>query len=220
METGGIQTLMKVLNLGKLDYQAAWQVQLETWEAVHSGDEDTLILVEHDPVLTLGVATHNENLLLTEAAYRERGIAIHQTDRGGDVTYHGPGQLVAYPIFDLSRKGKDLHAWLRALEQIGIDFLEEFGIAGRRFPPNTGVWIGDEKVLAIGIKVRKWVSLHGIALNCNNPLDVYELFVPCGIRGYGVTSMSRLLDRDFLPEDGIQLVTKLFLKLSENPLCI
>lgn len=165
-------------------------------EGVLGGGPDTLLLVEHEPVLTLGASFHAENLLLSTADYEARGIEVMPTDRGGDVTYHGPNQLVAYPIFDLNRHGKDLHKWLRDLEEAVILTLVAFGLEGYRFPPHTGVWVNGKKICAIGIKVKRWVSMHGIALNCNNDLSVFDSFVPCGIVGYGVTSLSQELGRD------------------------
>ena len=185
----------EIIDLGRLEYRAAWERQLEIAEQVMAGGPDTLVFVEHPPVLTLGANFHEENLLHPREWYEERGIAIHKTDRGGDVTYHGPNQLVIYPIYDVSRHGKDLHRWIRALEETMLLTLSRFGIEGRRFPPHTGAWVGDRKVAAIGVKVKKWVSLHGIALNCDNDLRVFESFVPCGIEGYGVTSLSEELGR-------------------------
>jgi len=185
---------MKTLDLGRMGYRPAWDVQRQIAEEVIAGGEDTLIFVEHDPVLTLGASFHESNLLLPVAKYEEQGIEVVRTDRGGDVTYHGPGQLVVYPIFDLKRHGQDLHKWMRDLEETVILGLREFGIEGRRFPPHTGVWVGvmenPLKIAAIGVKVRKWVSLHGIALNCDNDLGAFDLIVPCGIVGHGVTSLS------------------------------
>ncbi len=192
---------MKTLDLGVLEYLEAWERQKELAQAVIEGEEDTLIFVEHPAVLTLGANFHEENLLLPISEYEDRGIAVHRTDRGGDVTYHGPGQLVIYPIFNLERHGKDLHRWMRGLEQTMIDTCSAFGISARRFPPHTGAWVGDKKIAAIGVKIKRWVSMHGIALNCANDLDVYELFVPCGIRGYGVTSLSSEAGRAVLPGD-------------------
>ncbi|ARU39796.1 hypothetical protein CCB80_01005 [Armatimonadetes bacterium Uphvl-Ar1] len=183
---------VRVLDLGRLGYQVAWDRQLEVHQEVLDGDEDCLIFVEHDPVLTLGANFHEENLLLTREQYGERGIDVVRTDRGGDVTYHGPGQLVIYPIFDLTRHGRDLHKWMRDLEETMIVTCGEFGVeAGRLSDVNTGAWVGNRKIAAIGVKVRRWVSLHGIAINCSNDLGVFDLIVPCGVVGHGVTSLSR-----------------------------
>ena len=185
-----------VRDLGHLAYGPAFDVQRAVLDEVVAGSPDTLLLVEHDPVLTLGANFHQENLLLAPEEYAARGIEVVPTDRGGDVTYHGPKQLVAYPIFDLNRHGRDLHKWLRDLEEAVIVLLAEYGLEGYRFPPHTGVWVKGKKICAIGIKVKRWVSMHGIALNCNNDLSVFESFVPCGIVGYGVTSISQELGRD------------------------
>jgi len=196
---------MKTLDLGRMGYRPAWDVQRQVAEEVIAGGEDTLILVEHDPVLTLGASFHESNLLLQVSEYEKRGIEVVRTDRGGDVTYHGPGQLVVYPIFDLKRHGQDLHRWMRDLEEAVIVSLREFGIEGWRFSPHTGVWVGSQedplKVAAIGVKVRKWVSLHGIALNCDNDLKEFDLIVQCGIVGHGVTSVSATISRPVSVED-------------------
>ena len=199
-----------VRGLGFLGYQEAWEIQKQVAEEVISGAPDALLLVEHPPVLTLGASFHSENLLFTREQIEARGVQVHETDRGGDVTYHGPGQLVMYPIFDVSRHGKDLHQWLRDLEETQIQLLAGLGIEARSFAPHTGAWVGDEKVAAIGVKIRKWVSLHGIALNCSNDLKEFGLIVPCGISNYGVTSVSQLLGRVFSVEEAKPLATRAF----------
>lgn len=178
-------------------YEPCVDLQRETLEQVVAGERpSTLLLVEHDPVLTLGANFHEENLLMPAEAYRARGIQVARTDRGGDVTYHGPGQLVAYPIFALEPLGKDLHRWLRELESTVIETIAAFGLVGERNSVNTGVWVGNRKICAMGIKVRRWVSMHGLALNCDPDLGAFGLIVPCGIRGdYGVTSLSQELGR-------------------------
>jgi lipoyl(octanoyl) transferase len=185
----------EVQDLGRLDYRTAWDYQLDAVSEVQQGARNRLLLVEHEPVLTLGANFHQENLLLPRSEYERRGLQVIETDRGGDVTWHGPGQLVIYPIFDL-RESKDLHRWLRTLEEAMLMTVSSFGLKGRRFPPHTGAWIGDRKIAAIGIKVKRWVSLHGISLNCNNDLTTYDLFTPCGIREYGVTSLTKELRRE------------------------
>ena len=195
-----------------MPYRQAWDRQLEDHERVLRGGPNQLLFVEHDPVLTLGAGFHEENLLLPRREYERRGIELIDTDRGGDVTYHGPGQLVIYPIFNLSAS-KDLHAWLRALEQSMIDTLAALGLVARRFPPHTGAWVGDRKIAAIGIKVKRWVSLHGIALNCNNALSVYDLFVPCGIQHFGVTSLSQELSREVHASEAQAHVIEAFKRL-------
>lgn len=184
-----------VLDLGRMAFGPYYELQLRHVEEVLAGSRDRLLLVEHEPVLTLGANFHESNLLLPRDEYAARGIEVVPTDRGGDVTYHGPGQLVAYPVFSLERRRRDLHRWLRDLEEVVIQTLAGYGVAGRRFPPHTGVWVEDLKMCAIGIKVRRWVSFHGLALNCDNELSPFDLIVPCGIEGYGVTSLSQRVGR-------------------------
>ena len=184
-------------NIGRLTYDAALAVQTERQQAVIAGEAgSTLFLVEHEPVITLGANFHRENLRLSLDEYAALGIAIEETGRGGDVTYHGPGQLVAYPVFDLRHFGQDLHRWMRDLEEVFIRAVNEFGLTARRFPTHTGVWVGDGKVAAIGVKVSRWVSIHGVALNCDADLSPFETIVPCGIQGFGVTSLSTELGRE------------------------
>jgi lipoyl(octanoyl) transferase len=194
--------LAKLRDLGRLGYMEAWDVQRQIQAEVQLGKtDDTLVFVEHPPVLTLGANFHESNLLLTREDYSVRGIEVLRTDRGGDVTFHGPNQLVIYPIFDLRRHGKDLHQWLRDLEEAIIEVCGSFGLRGERSNVNTGVWIRDRKVAAIGIKVSKWVSIHGIALNCDNDLSPFDLIVPCGIQTHGVTSLSHEADKPISIDD-------------------
>lgn len=192
----------RLLDLGRMAYQPAWEVQKAVAEEVIAGGPDTLVFVEHDPVMTLGASFHESNLLLPLAEYEERGIEVVRTDRGGDVTYHGPRQLVVYPIFDLRRHGRDLHKWMRSLEEAVIVAAASFGVEGYREPDvNTGVFAGGKKFAAIGVKVRKWVSIHGIAINCDNDLSPFGLIVPCGIKTHGVTSLSNESGRSITIED-------------------
>jgi lipoyl(octanoyl) transferase len=194
-----------------MEYQACWDLQLRV-HALRVAREipDTLLLVEHDAVLTHGASFDPSNLLLKPAQYAERGIQVTRTDRGGDVTYHGPRQLVMYPIFDVRDHGGDLHVWLRDLEETIISVLTKFGLEGYRFPPHTGVWVRNRKVAAIGIRVSRWVSMHGIALNCNNDLEPFSLIIPCGIKGYEVTSLSRETGHDVGIADAMPHVVSSF----------
>ena len=203
--------IARVVDLGRMEYAACTEYQREVLDAVAHGQQpNTLLFVEHEPVLTLGANFHPENLLLPVAEYAPRGIDVQPTDRGGDVTYHGPNQLVIYPIFNLNDFGRDLHKWLRDLEETVLRILLEYGLDGYRFPPHTGVWVKGAKVAAIGIKVRRWVSMHGIALNCNNDLAPFGLIVPCGIEGYDVTSISRELGKDVSVEQVKPVATRAF----------
>lgn len=182
---------VEVLDLGVVGFEEADRFQRELLIQIRQGERpSTLLLLEHPPTLTLGASFQPQNLLHPRSFYEAGGIRVIPTDRGGDVTYHGPGQLVAYPVFDLQDLGKDLHRWLRGLEETSIQLLSGYGIEGRRFAPHTGVWVGGEKVTAIGIKVSRWVSFHGMAVNCDNDLAPFSEIVPCGIHGYGVTSLS------------------------------
>lgn len=191
--------------LGRIDYQEAWARQEALVRARTAGEVgDILLLVEHPPVYTLGRSGKVEHLLLDEAGRAAAGIALHRVDRGGDITYHGPGQLVGYPILDLKRLYRargydrpDLHHYLRRLEAVLIDALDEWGIDGWRFEGYTGVWVGTRpdprKIAAIGVKVSsKGISSHGFALNVNPDLAHFAGIIPCGIAAHGVTSMARV----------------------------
>jgi lipoyl(octanoyl) transferase len=213
-------TSFNVQDLGLVEYGPCVQLQETILEQVHQGlRPNTLLLVEHPPVLTLGAGFHQENLLFADSWYQDKGIQLHKCGRGGDVTLHNPGQLVAYPIFSLEAQGKDLHLWLRQLEDVVMSALTTLGVESTRFSPHTGVWIssndcGPQKVCAIGIRVRKWVSMHGLALNCNNDLEPFEWIVPCGIREFGVTSLSAALNRTISVEDAKPLLVNAFRALS------
>ncbi|MDH7499569.1 MAG: lipoyl(octanoyl) transferase LipB, partial [candidate division NC10 bacterium] len=162
---------------------------------------DLLLLLEHEPVITLGKSGRAEHIRVSEEELARRGIALHRVDRGGDVTFHGPGQMVAYPILDLTQHGKDVHLYCRRLEEVGLKVLSDYGVSGQRVPGLTGVWVGEEKVMAIGIGVKRWVSLHGVAFNVNTDLECFRLIDPCGIKERGVTSLGSLLKREVpLPE--------------------
>ena len=176
-------------------YAEALAMQYALAEQRGRGDiPDTLLLLEHPPTITLGRRTDERDLKTSEAALRARGFAVERVDRGGEITYHAPGQLVGYPILDLRGHGQDLHKYLRDLEEVLIQTLSVYGLAGKRVPGRTGVWVSDRKIAAIGIKVSRWVSLHGFALNISNDLAPFrEDFVPCGISDKGVTSMAEQL---------------------------
>jgi len=156
---------------------------------------DTLLLVEHPHVLTLGVRGDGgrSHILATDEALALRGIEIHETGRGGDITYHGPGQIVGYPIIDLNPDRRDVHRYVRDLETVLIRTAADYGIDAGRIEGLTGVWVGDEKLAAIGVRIARWITSHGFALNVTTDLDHFALIVPCGIADRGVTSLSRLL---------------------------
>jgi lipoyl(octanoyl) transferase len=158
---------------------------------------DVLLLVEHPPVLTLGVRGDGgrSHILASAADLSTRGIEVFEAGRGGDITYHGPGQLVGYPILDLKPDRQDVHRYVRDLEEVLIRTVAAFGIQAGRVPGCTGVWVGDEKIAAIGVRIARWVTSHGFALNVSTDLDHFKLIVPCGIADKGVTSISRLAGR-------------------------
>jgi lipoyl(octanoyl) transferase len=183
---------------GRTGYAEALQRQ-EDWVARRNAGElgDTLVFTEHEPVFTLGVRKDaDRNLLWNDEELRRHGIARHATNRGGDVTYHGPGQVVGYPIVNLAPR-KDLHAYLRFLEQVLIDSVGQFGLAAGRNPGKTGLWLGPRKIAAIGVAVKKWTSFHGFALNVNTDLAPFRGIIPCGIAAADgtVTSMHLELGR-------------------------
>lgn len=183
-----------VVDLGRLEYDAALALQEAARDAVAEGKvPDLLLYVEHPPVYTLGRGAAQEHLLLSPEVLAARGAIVRRVSRGGDVTYHGPGQLVGYPILNLERYGRDLHRYVRALEAALIGALAEFGVKAVRVPGLTGVWVGQEKIAAIGVAVRRWVTYHGFALNVAVDLDRFRAIVPCGIRDRGVTSLDRFL---------------------------
>jgi lipoyl(octanoyl) transferase len=156
---------------------------------------DTLLLLEHDPVFTLGRNARHENVLVSGELLRARGFDVFEAGRGGDVTYHGPGQLVAYPILDLAPDRKDVHRYVRDLEEVMIRVCADYGLAAGRVEGRTGCWMGDAKIGAVGVRLSRWVTSHGLAFNVNADLAPFGLIVPCGIRDKGVTSLERLLGR-------------------------
>ena len=157
---------------------------------------DQLLLLEHPPVITLGVGASRDNVLAPAAALVRRGIELHEVRRGGDVTYHGPGQLVGYPILMLKPDRCDVHRYVRDLEETLIRAVAEFGVRGARVPGLTGVWVGNDKLAAIGVRLSRWVTSHGFALNVTTDLDDFALIRACGLTGRGVTSLKRLTGRD------------------------
>ena len=195
-----------VRELGRLDYGRALDLQAELVSRRKQGEiPDQLLLLEHPHVITLGRNGHMENLLATSEVLRSSGIAFHPTDRGGDITYHGPGQLVGYPILDLREWKRDVGAYVRSIEQVLIDLLADFRITAGRIPGCTGVWVDNAKIAAIGVHISRWVTSHGFALNVNTDLQYFQYIVPCGLTK-PVTSMARLGARASLEEVSRRLV--------------
>lgn len=204
--------------LRKIDYQEAWEIQKACAEQRLNGERpDTLLLLEHPPTLTLGRSAKPENLLATPQELAEEGFALIESDRGGDITYHGDGQLVGYPILNLREAphNSDLHLYLRNLEEVLIQTLKTWSIKADRFPGYTGVWVDRQtphptKIAAIGVKASRWITQHGFALNVTTNLSHFQKIVPCGIRDYGVTSLEQILKRPLALEEVIPPLTKAF----------
>lgn len=189
--------------LGFTPYAQAHQLQHELVER-RKRDEipDALLLLEHPHVITLGRAANRANVLIDDAARGARGVELFETGRGGDVTYHGPGQLVGYPIIKLRLGEQDIRRYVRDLQEVLIHAARDFGIeAEPRGGDFVGVWVGDEKLAAIGIRIARWVTMHGFAFNVTTDLDYFQMIVPCGIRDHGVTSLAKLLGRPIAMTD-------------------
>ncbi len=186
--------LCQVEQLGMVDYADALRLQQARLAARKAGTiPDALLLLEHPHVYTLGRNAKHENLLFSAERLAQLGATVFETDRGGDVTYHGPGQLVGYPVFDLKQHRRDLGWYMRSLEEVFIRVAEGFGIQAGRTPKATGVWVGNDKLVAMGVHVSRWVTSHGFAFNVNTDLEYFNWIVPCGLHGKGVTSLEKLL---------------------------
>ena len=183
-----------ISHIGRTRYADAWKLQQEVWTRRHSNDiQDILLLTEHEHVYTLGKSTDVNHLLASEEELITSGTDVFHIDRGGDITYHGPGQIVGYPIIDLNNYFLDIHRYLRSLEEVIIRALATYGIMAEREKGMTGVWVSNEKIAAIGVKVSRWVTMHGFALNVNTDLSKFDRIIPCGIFHKGVTSMQQKL---------------------------
>lgn len=179
-------------NLGMIDYQEAWDLQRKTLELrVQNEIPDVLYMLEHPHTYTFGKTADKNNLIGTKDYLNSNKISVYDIDRGGDITYHGPGQIVGYPILNLNDWKKDTHKYLRALEETIIMTCESYGIRGERNPGYTGVWVEDRKIAAIGIKVSRWITMHGFAFNINTDLSFFSGIIPCGISDKDVTSIKR-----------------------------
>jgi len=224
---------MDVRRLGRVDYGAALALQADLVEQRRRGDiGDTLLLLEHPPVITLGVKTRGKptNIIASPEALAAEGVSVFETGRGGDITYHGPGQLVGYPILDLRPDRCDVHRYVRDLEEALMLALREFGIDSGRVNGLTGVWVGaserpaadaadlvkpvkEEKIAAIGVRISRWITSHGFALNVATDLRHFRLIVPCGIADRGVTSIERVLGRKVPMRDVEDAVVRAFGKV-------
>ncbi len=197
--------VLQVIKKGLVPYNEAWDFQREMHAKRLAGEiHDTLILLEHPPVYTLGKSAGDANLL--DAGDAE----VIQSDRGGDITWHGPGQIVGYPIINLENHQKSVSWYMRNLEQVIIQTLGDFEIESDRTPGLTGVWIGNNKISAMGVRLSRWVSMHGFALNVRPDMSYFRGMIPCGIEGKGVVSMQELLNREISPEEVIPHLIQAF----------
>jgi lipoyl(octanoyl) transferase len=209
---------LQVYPLGLMAYQTAWDLQ-KHWQQRLIADpdhSDVLLVLEHPPVYTLGTSSSLEFVKFTA----DEGYELHRSERGGEVTYHCPGQLVLYPILNLRRHQRDLHWYLRQLEEVVIQLLASYDLVGERIPGLTGVWLQEKKVAAIGIKVSRWVTLHGLALNVNNDLRGFDRIVPCGIADRAVGNLQECLPAVSMPEvqaRAIQVFAQVFQLGAEEP---
>ena len=186
-----------IIDLGLIDYGKAWEIQHQLWLRRAAGEiPDGLLLLEHPHVITLGRRGNRSFLIASPEELEAMKVPIFHVERGGDVTYHGPGQMVGYPIVNLKEYGYRLIRYVGQLEEVILRVLNDFGIEGKRDDRNRGVWVGHEKIASIGVAIRRWVSFHGFALNYNTDLDYFDLIHPCGLEGIKVTSMGKVLGRE------------------------
>ena len=209
--SGGEPNPLDVRYLGRVSYAAGLALQEQLVDQRKRGEVvDTLLLLEHDPVVTLGRNARAENLLISEDLLRGRGVELFEAGRGGDVTYHGPGQVVGYPITLIPEGRRDVHRYVRDLEEVMIRVCGDFGFVGRRIAGKSGTFVGENKIGAIGVRISRWVTSHGFAMNVNTDLSGFDLIVPCGLRDQGVTSLSRLMGSEVVQAEAEQRLASRF----------
>lgn len=202
---------LTVANIGRTKFADSWKLQQKIFELRHFGlAGDMLLYTEHEHVYTIGKGGDENHLLATESELKDSGVDVFRIDRGGDITYHGPGQIVGYPIIDLNLYFADIHRYLRCLEEVIILALNAYGIEAAREPELTGVWVKGEKIAAIGVKVSKWITMHGFALNVSTDLSRFARIIPCGIFHKGVTSIERILGKEVSLDDVREKLTDAF----------
>jgi lipoate-protein ligase B len=185
-----------ILDLGLIDYKKAWDLQHHLWSKREEGElPDLLLLLEHPHVITLGRRGNRSHLIASQEVLEEMKIPIFHVERGGDVTYHGPGQMVVYPILDLKEYGYRIVRYIDELEEVVLQVLRDFGIKGGRDPLNRGVWVNEDKIASVGVAIKRWVTLHGFSLNYEADLKYFDLINPCGLEGKRMTSMTKILGR-------------------------
>lgn len=215
MSDSSLKKLLYV-DIGLTKYNHVWEIQKKLVKRrILSEIPDCLIITEHQPVITMGRATDPKNLLVSHDTLRSKGIDLCNIERGGDITFHGPGQTVLYPVVDLRNRGRDVRQYLRDMERFVIDALDEIGLKATIKEGLTGIWIDDHKIGAIGVAVSGWVTYHGVALNVNTDLDYFKLINPCGITNYPVGTISQFLDREATLEEINRLLIDHFGKVFE-----
>jgi lipoate-protein ligase B len=206
-----------IIDLGLIDYQKAWDLQHVLWSKRVEGElPDLLLFLEHPHVITLGRRGNRSHLLASQEVLEAMRIPIFHVERGGDVTYHGPGQMVVYPIFDLKEYGYRLTRYIGQLEEVILRILKDFGIEGRRDPLNRGVWVDGEKIASVGVAIKRWVSFHGFSLNYETDLKYFELINPCGLEEKKMTSMAKILGREISREDLVERIDFHFKQIFER----
>lgn len=206
--------IINIINLGIEPYKEIWDYQHKLHNLRLNGKiSDVLILLEHSNVYTLGKVAKREHLLISPQKLIEEKIDLFEIDRGGDITYHGPGQIVGYPIIKLDDLYQDLHRYLRELEEVIIQTLKDYNVEAYRIPGLTGVWVNDEKICAMGIKVSRWITMHGFAFNVNTDLSYFDKIVPCGIKDKGVTSLQKILNQEINIEEVKKNLAGKFMKI-------
>lgn len=207
-------------NLGLIDYQECWNLQKEIFNRRYNNEiSDVLFLLEHPHTYTLGKIADKNNLISSKKYLDDNKISVYDIDRGGDITYHGPGQIVGYPIINLNEWEKDAHKYLRALEEVLIEVCNEFGLNAERNSSYTGVWIENKKIAAIGIKISRWITMHGFAFNVNTDLSLFQGIIPCGITGKEVTSLQKELGRKLDLNQVKEMIVKKFMKVFNYGSC-
>jgi len=202
-----------IIDLGLIEYEKAWDLQRQLWsKRVEEALPDLLLLLEHPHVITLGRRGNQSHLHISPEGLKTMGVSVFHVERGGDITYHGPGQIIAYPILSLKDYGYRLIDYVDQLEEVIIRLLRDFGIAGRRDSLNRGVWVDGEKIASIGVAIKRWVSFHGLALNYATELKYFDLMNPCGLEGKKMTSMAKILGAQ-IPRD--RLVERIVFHFTE-----
>lgn len=187
---------LKIIDFDLVEYREGLKLQKLCVEKSLNNKTDFLLILEHYPVITIGRSEKKSNVLINEKELKDKGILVYHTDRGGDATYHGPGQLVGYPIFNLRFYKKDVKWYVQSLEEVLIRTLNEYEIKAEMIPKLIGVWVNSKKIASIGVRIQKWITSHGFALNVNNNLTPFSYIIPCGIKDIEITSMKEILNRE------------------------